>query len=40
MIPAEPDMTLKKALDSEAELKNLYKSDPQISKLINTALVA
>ncbi len=38
MIPAELDMTLKKALESEAELNNLYKNDPQITKLINTAL--
>ncbi|MGA2774717.1 MAG: DNA polymerase III subunit alpha [Candidatus Omnitrophota bacterium] len=38
LIPPELDMTLKKALDSEAELMNLYKNDPQISKLINTAL--
>jgi len=38
MIPAELDMTLKKALESEAELNNLYKSDPQVTKLINTAL--
>ena len=39
LIPAELDMTLKKALDSEAELMNLYKNDAQISKLINTAMV-
>ena len=39
LIPAEPDMTLKKALDSETELMNLYKNDSRISKLINTALV-
>ena len=38
MIPAELDMTLKKAMDSEPELNNLYKNDPQISKLINTAI--
>ena len=38
MIPAELDMTLKKALESEPELNNLYKNDPQISKLINTAM--
>ncbi len=38
MIPPELDMTLKKALGSEAELNNLYKNDPQITKLINTAL--
>jgi len=38
MIPAELDITLKKALESEPELNNLYKSDPQITKLINIAL--
>ncbi len=38
MIPAELDMTLKKSLESEPELKNLYKNDPQITKLINIAL--
>ncbi|MDD5561221.1 MAG: DNA polymerase III subunit alpha [Candidatus Omnitrophica bacterium] len=38
MIPAELDMTLKKALESEPELNNLYRNDPQITKLINTAL--
>jgi DNA polymerase-3 subunit alpha len=38
MIPPEIDMTLKKALESETELNNLYKNDPQITKLINTAL--
>lgn len=38
MIPAELNMTLKKALESEAELNNLYKNDPEITKLINIAL--
>ncbi|MDO9572937.1 MAG: DNA polymerase III subunit alpha, partial [Candidatus Omnitrophota bacterium] len=38
MIPAELDITLKKALESEPELNSLYKNDPQITKLINTAL--
>ncbi|MCX5700191.1 MAG: DNA polymerase III subunit alpha [Candidatus Omnitrophica bacterium] len=38
LIPPELDMTLKKALESEPELNNLYKNDPQITKLINTAL--
>ena len=37
MIPAELDMTLKKALESEPELNNLFQSDPQINKLINIA---
>lgn len=39
MIPAELNMTLKKALETEAELNNLYKNDPQVKKLITTALV-
>ncbi|MBM3255018.1 MAG: DNA polymerase III subunit alpha [Candidatus Omnitrophica bacterium] len=38
MIPPDPSLTLKDALESEAELKDLYKNDPQITRLINTAL--
>ncbi len=38
MIPPDPSMSLKDALESESELKNMYKNDPQITKLINTAL--
>ncbi|MFA5145148.1 MAG: DNA polymerase III subunit alpha [Candidatus Omnitrophota bacterium] len=38
MIPPELDITLKKALESETELKNMYKNDPEITKLINTAM--
>ena len=38
MVPPELDMTLKKALENEPELNNLYKNDPEIGKLINTAL--
>ncbi|MDD4894657.1 MAG: DNA polymerase III subunit alpha, partial [Candidatus Omnitrophica bacterium] len=38
MIPPDPGYTLKDALESETELKNLYKTDPQITKLLNTAL--
>ncbi|MDD4980614.1 MAG: DNA polymerase III subunit alpha [Candidatus Omnitrophica bacterium] len=38
LIPPDPSLTLKDALESEAELKNLYKNDPQITKLIDTAL--
>jgi DNA polymerase-3 subunit alpha len=37
MIPPDPTITLRDALESETELKNLYKNDPKISKLINTA---
>ncbi|MDD5130606.1 MAG: DNA polymerase III subunit alpha [Candidatus Omnitrophica bacterium] len=37
LIPAELDMTLKKAMESEDELNNLYKTDTQITKLINIA---
>ncbi|MDD5255683.1 MAG: DNA polymerase III subunit alpha, partial [Candidatus Omnitrophica bacterium] len=39
MIPPDPNMTLKDALEGEAELKNLYRNDPQITKLIDTALI-
>ncbi len=38
MIPAELDMTLKKALENESELHNLFKTDPEVNKLITTAL--
>ncbi|MDD5109177.1 MAG: DNA polymerase III subunit alpha [Candidatus Omnitrophica bacterium] len=38
LIPAELDMTLKKALESTPELNNLYKNDSQITKLVDTAL--
>ncbi|MBN2831578.1 MAG: DNA polymerase III subunit alpha [Candidatus Omnitrophica bacterium] len=38
MIPAEPDMTLKKALENESELNSLFKDDPRVNKLITTAL--
>ncbi len=38
MLPPDPNTTLKDALESEAELKNLYKNDPEITILINTAL--
>ncbi|MFA5116942.1 MAG: DNA polymerase III subunit alpha, partial [Candidatus Omnitrophota bacterium] len=38
MIPAEPDIHLKDALESEAELKNLYKNDQQVTKLVDIAM--
>ncbi|MFA5118339.1 MAG: DNA polymerase III subunit alpha [Candidatus Omnitrophota bacterium] len=38
LIPPDPGTTLKDALESEPELKNLYKTDPQITNLIDTAL--
>jgi DNA polymerase-3 subunit alpha len=38
MIPSELDTTLKSALESEPELKNLYQNDQQVGKLINIAL--
>jgi DNA polymerase-3 subunit alpha len=38
MIPPDPNISLKEALESETELKNMYKNDPQITKLIDTAL--
>ena len=36
--PATPNFNLKEALESEPELNNLYKTDQQIKKLIDTAL--
>jgi DNA polymerase-3 subunit alpha len=39
MIPAEPNTTLKSSLESESELNNLYKNDPQVKKLIDTGLI-
>ncbi|MCM8797441.1 MAG: DNA polymerase III subunit alpha [Candidatus Omnitrophica bacterium] len=39
MIPPELDMTLERALKSEPQLNNLYKNDPKINKLINTAML-
>jgi len=38
LIPPDPAITLKDATESEPELKNMYKNDPQITKLIDTAL--
>ncbi|MBM3246341.1 MAG: DNA polymerase III subunit alpha [Candidatus Omnitrophica bacterium] len=38
MIPPDPSINLKDALESEPELKNLYRNDPQITKLIDIAL--
>ncbi|MFA4989307.1 MAG: DNA polymerase III subunit alpha [Candidatus Omnitrophota bacterium] len=38
MIPPELDMTLKKALESEPELNNLYQNDAEVTRLINTGL--
>lgn len=38
MIPPDPNISLKDAVENEPELKNLYKNDPQITQLINTAV--
>ena len=38
MIPPDPDVHLKDALESEQELKSLYKNDSQVTKLMDTAL--
>jgi DNA polymerase-3 subunit alpha len=38
MIPPDPNISLKEALESEDELNNLYQTDEQIKKLIQTAL--
>ena len=39
LIPAELDMSLARALKSESQLNDLYKNDPRITKLINTAVL-
>lgn len=39
MIPFDPDNTLKDTLENETELKNIYKTDPRITKLMDIALV-
>jgi len=38
MIPPDPSITLREALGSESQLNELYKNDPKISQLIETAL--
>ncbi|MBI4972608.1 MAG: DNA polymerase III subunit alpha [Candidatus Omnitrophica bacterium] len=38
MIPPDPSITLKDALENESELSALYKNDPQITRLVDTAL--
>ncbi len=38
MIQPDPNLTLQDSLNDEAELNALYKSDPQITRLIDTAL--
>jgi len=38
MIPLDPAITLKDALENEVELKNLYKNDLKIKQLMDTAL--
>ncbi len=38
LIPEGPKVTIKKALDSEPDLKALYDSDAEIKKLLNTSM--
>lgn len=38
MIPPDPNLTLKDALENEAELKSLYKNDTEVTRLMDTAL--
>ena len=38
LIPAEPKMTLKKALDGNPELKALYENDMDVAEIIDTAM--
>ena len=39
LIPTELEITIESALEKEPELKNLYKTNPQITDLINTAQI-
>ena len=39
LIPTELDITIDAALEREAELKNLYKTNPQVTELINTSRI-
>lgn len=38
LIPPDPNMTLKDALEAEPELKSMYKNDAQIKELVDTAM--
>lgn len=38
MIPSEPKITIKKALDMNPDLKSLYDSNPDVHNLIDTAM--
>jgi len=37
LVPADLKMTIKKALEAEPELENLYHSDPKVTHLLDTA---
>ena len=39
LVPNDLNITLKSALDQEPELKQLYRTDPRITELIDTSLV-
>ncbi len=39
MIPHQPDMTIRKALDVNRDLKNLYDENEQIKELVDTAML-
>ncbi len=38
LIPEDPKITVKKALDNEADLRTIYDTEPSITKLIDTAM--
>lgn len=38
LIPADPKMTVQKALDLEPDLRTLYATEPEISKLLDTSM--
>jgi len=38
-VPADPDITLMQAITSEPELRNMYTTNPEIKRLLDTALI-
>ena len=38
LVPDDLKMTIKKALEDEPELENLYRTDPQITRLLDTSM--
>lgn len=38
LVPGDPNITLSQAIESEPELKELYKNDPKVTQLLDTSL--